>query len=269
MNKRHTVTVRRKKAREFSRILTWLLVLLPFILFAQDRFSSLSTYFAETPALYWSGCRYTVQERSNRWIWGVATVGTVLAFQVDASVQDYAQEHGLLPERWARFGDNWGGGWAYTFLYPTVFVTSRIGGDLWSTTARKLEYTSFTLGTTATLTSFLKKVVGRERPNHRGYRSFPSGHTSGSFAFAGTIDELYGHGWGSLAYSVAVLVGISRIHDNKHYLSDVLFGAALGTTIARGFADAFQTEKSKSSGHVVDFLSTGDQILFRFTIPLD
>ncbi|MFQ6606285.1 MAG: phosphatase PAP2 family protein [Fidelibacterota bacterium] len=268
MNEISELSCRRSTTRGITTISLVLLFLFPRVLFAQDRFSSISDYFTETPALYWSGCRYTVQDRSNQWIWGVATVGTVLAFQVDTAVQNYAQKHGLLPERWARFGDDWGGGWAYAFLYPTVFATSRMGGDSWSVTARKLELASFTFGTTAALTSFLKRVVGRERPNHRGYRSFPSGHTSGSFAFAGTIDELYGHGWGSLAYGVATLVGISRVHDNKHYLSDVIFGAALGTTIARGFARAFRSEKIWSSGKVSS-LFTGDQIVVMVTIPLD
>jgi len=260
---------RRNKIRGTKKSLVLLLSLLPLILFSQDRFSSFANYFNETPALYWSGCRYVVQDRSNQWIWGAALVGTALAFQVDAAVQSYAQENGLLPEPWARFGDQWGGGWAYTFLYPTIFATSRIGGDSWSLTARKLEFASFSLGTTAAFTSFLKRVVGRERPNHHGYRSFPSGHTSGSFAFAGTIDALYGHGWGSLAYGVAALVGISRIHDNKHYLSDVIFGAALGTTIARGFAHTFRTGTSSPSGNTVNSLFTRDQILFVLTIPLD
>jgi hypothetical protein len=68
---------------------------------------------------------------------------------------------------------------------------------------------------------------------------------------------------------VATLVGISRIHDNKHYLSDVIFGAALGTTIARGFAHVYQTDNSSPSGNTVNSLFTGDQILFVLTIPLD
>ena len=38
------------------------------------------------------------------------------------------------------------------------------------------------------------------------------------------------------AYLLAGLTGVSRIHDNKHYLSDVIFGASLGIALGRGFS---------------------------------
>jgi membrane-associated phospholipid phosphatase len=34
-------------------------------------------------------------------------------------------------------------------------------------------------------------------------------------------------------YSVASYVAISRLHENRHYLSDVVFGAALGIASGR------------------------------------
>ncbi|MDX5396302.1 MAG: phosphatase PAP2 family protein, partial [Hymenobacteraceae bacterium] len=37
-----------------------------------------------------------------------------------------------------------------------------------------------------------------------------------------------------LAYSTATLVGLSRIHDNMHWTSDVLAGAAVGYLSAKG-----------------------------------
>jgi hypothetical protein len=42
-------------------------------------------------------------------------------------------------------------------------------------------------------------------------------------------------GWRNslLAYAVATYVAASRLHDNKHYLSDVVFGAAVGTIAGR------------------------------------
>ncbi|MCK5085915.1 MAG: hypothetical protein KAQ90_00270 [Melioribacteraceae bacterium] len=38
-------------------------------------------------------------------------------------------------------------------------------------------------------------------------------------------------------------MGISRINDNDHYLSDVIVGAGLGTIIGRGFAKTFREKK--------------------------
>ena len=36
-----------------------------------------------------------------------------------------------------------------------------------------------------------------------------------------------------LGYTIASYVAASRLHDNRHYLSDVLFGAAVGTIAGR------------------------------------
>jgi hypothetical protein len=42
-------------------------------------------------------------------------------------------------------------------------------------------------------------------------------------------------GWrkAALAYVVATYVATSRLHDNDHWLSDVVFGAAVGTIAGR------------------------------------
>lgn len=99
---------------------------------------------------------------------------------------------------------------------------------------------------TAFSTSVLKVSIGRERPDGSGTRftsSFPSGHTSGSFALASTFDSMYGHKAGIPLYVFAGFVGLTRISDNKHFLSDVLFGAALGTAIGRGVAKIHKNEE--------------------------
>jgi len=36
-----------------------------------------------------------------------------------------------------------------------------------------------------------------------------------------------------LGYAIATYVAMSRMHDNRHYLSDVVFGAAVGTIAGR------------------------------------
>ncbi len=96
------------------------------------------------------------------------------------------------------------------------------------------------------MTSAVKLSVGRERPDGSGSRfssSFPSGHVSGSFAFASVFDVMYGYKVGIPLYAFASFVGLSRLSDNKHFLSDVLFGAALGSAIGRGVAKIHKNEK--------------------------
>jgi len=81
---------------------------------------------------------------------------------------------------------------------------------------------------TQTLTFGVKVAVGRERPDGSNNRSFPSGHASGSFATATVLKRHYGLKVGIPAYIVAGYIAASRLSENKHYLSDVVFGAALG-----------------------------------------
>ncbi|MEZ5084568.1 MAG: phosphatase PAP2 family protein, partial [Bacteroidales bacterium] len=65
------------------------------------------------------------------------------------------------------------------------------------------------------------------------YTSFPSGHTATAFAIASVLAFGYkDKPWiGISSYTVASLVGLSRINDRKHWGSDVLIGAALGSFI--------------------------------------
>jgi membrane-associated phospholipid phosphatase len=81
-------------------------------------------------------------------------------------------------------------------------------------------------------TQGIKYIAGRTRPDGTD-RSFPSGHTSSAFATATVLQRHYGWKVGIPAYALAGYVGASRLHANKHYLSDVAFGAALGIIAGR------------------------------------
>ncbi|MCZ4407285.1 phosphatase PAP2 family protein [Cryomorphaceae bacterium 1068] len=77
----------------------------------------------------------------------------------------------------------------------------------------------------------LKLGTNRVRPNGDNDESFPSGHTAQAFISATFLHREYGHlsPWYSIGgYAVAGSVGVLRILNNKHYLSDVLFGAGIG-----------------------------------------
>ena len=76
----------------------------------------------------------------------------------------------------------------------------------------------------------LKKAVNTTRPDGTHF-SFPSGHTANVFAGATMLAMEYGdeYKWVPyVSYSVASGVGVMRMANNKHYISDVLFGAGLG-----------------------------------------
>jgi membrane-associated phospholipid phosphatase len=103
--------------------------------------------------------------------------------------------------------------------------------------------------------SVLKDSFGRARPFvdttgpnpddfqllrgfHAGdnYRSFPSGHTVAAFAAAAAVSaetsRWYPRGIyviAPLMYGGAAAVGVSRMYNNRHWASDVILGAAIGT----------------------------------------
>lgn len=85
---------------------------------------------------------------------------------------------------------------------------------------------------------WLKLMTGRPRPREvpdaslftgfGGGASFPSGHASFSFMFAMIVSAWFPR-WRWVAWIAAVLVSISRVLVQAHYLSDVIVGAVIGT----------------------------------------
>jgi membrane-associated phospholipid phosphatase len=84
-----------------------------------------------------------------------------------------------------------------------------------------------------TVTHGIKAVVKRTRPDGSTQNSFPSGHTSVSFASATVLQREFGWKVGLPAYAVASYIGMSRIEGKRHFASDVLFGAAIGIMAGR------------------------------------
>jgi membrane-associated phospholipid phosphatase len=74
----------------------------------------------------------------------------------------------------------------------------------------------------------IKYAVRRDRPTGECC-SFPSGHAATAFAAAAVLERHLGYraAWPTLV--IASYVATSRLHDNRHFLSDVIFGSAIGT----------------------------------------
>jgi membrane-associated phospholipid phosphatase len=82
------------------------------------------------------------------------------------------------------------------------------------------------------LTQGLKIAFRRDRPTGECC-AFPSGHSSATFATASVLERHLGYRGAWPTFVVAAYVATSRLHDNRHFLSDVLFGGTLG--IASGW----------------------------------
>jgi membrane-associated phospholipid phosphatase len=72
------------------------------------------------------------------------------------------------------------------------------------------------------------------------YSSFPSGHTLTGFAAAAAVTAETHRWWphstwyiAPVMYGGATMIGLSRMYNNKHWASDVMMGAAIGTFAGR------------------------------------
>jgi len=84
------------------------------------------------------------------------------------------------------------------------------------------------------LTFSLKAITHVQRPDSSNYHSFPSGHTSAAFTNATVLYHEFRESSIYLAlsgYLFASATGVLRVTNNKHYISDVLFGAGLGILV--------------------------------------
>lgn len=90
---------------------------------------------------------------------------------------------------------------------------------------------AFSIAIMTGVTQGVKYSVRRMRPDDSRRNSFPSGHTGTSFLTATMLHKEYGwrSPWWSIGgYTVAAFTGVSRILNNKHWMSDITAGAAIG-----------------------------------------
>ena len=96
----------------------------------------------------------------------------------------------------------------------------------------------------------VKYTANVMRPDGTSRNSFPSGHTATAFMTATMLHKEYGltrSPWYSVAgYTAATVTGLSRIMNNRHWMSDVMVGAGIGilsTELGYYFADLIFKDK--------------------------
>ncbi|HEY9872083.1 MAG TPA: phosphatase PAP2 family protein [Candidatus Obscuribacterales bacterium] len=88
------------------------------------------------------------------------------------------------------------------------------------------------LGTSTLLCIALKEVTQVQRPDSDSRDSFPSCHATAAFAVA-TVQSHYNPNQALLWYGGASLIAASRVNLNRHRVTEVVAGAALGYLTAR------------------------------------
>jgi len=203
------------------------------MIIAKDSPNNLHSYWVQSS-------KAIIMDESNQWLLGSAAIAALGATQIDMKVNDYVQLHKILSDPISHFGDEMGGNWGHWILWSSIITSSKINKDSNKKFMSKIQYSTLAMVSNGLITVGMKRAFGRERPNGSCCDSFPSGHTSHSFTMASIANELYGKNIGLISYGLATLVAVSRMNDEKHYLSDVIFGAGLGMAVGRAFAKNYQ-----------------------------
>ena len=186
---------------------------------------------------------------ARQWIEiGVVAGTSVLAYTQDAKIQKYFVAHQT------ETADNLS---KYVFepygrFAPVIIGAFYLGGRL--AKDKRLAGTSLTAAKALIVSSVSANIVKQLTHRHRPYQddipdhanwdgpfsdfeftSFPSGHSTAAFSMATVFAMEYNSTlWVPvLAYTLAAGTAVSRLYDNKHWVSDVVIGSALGFVTGR------------------------------------
>jgi membrane-associated phospholipid phosphatase len=133
------------------------------------------------------------------------------------------------------------------------------------------------------ITTGIKYAVGRARPYAEkgafhfdpmsfpppSYSlSFPSGHATDAFALCSVIAEQY-PGWvvRLISYGFAVLVSWGRVNENVHFVSDVVWGGVVGTSVGKCLVKFHRKEDSVGEFELIPG-KEGDGVRWEMVIRL-
>jgi len=187
----------------------------------------------------------------NEWILATGiTATTVLLITQDKKLYDYVQDkRSNTSDTISKyFIEPWGSG---VYSMPTMCLFYLHGSFFKNERSKKVAL----LGVKSYLLSGVfvqipKYLFNRHRPYHGDipnpniwdgpftgdyFKSFVSGHTTSIFAVATIVASEYDDNLivPILSYSIAGMSALSRVNDNKHWVSDVFAGAFFGYAIGK------------------------------------
>ncbi len=123
---------------------------------------------------------------------------------------------------------------------------------------------AFTAAATAGATLILKYSIKERRPDFSNRHSFPSGHSSVTFAAATYIGRRYGWKWSIPAYALSTYTAWGRVYGKKHHWWDVAAGAAIGAASAMIFTHPYMRKHEAALVPSVSDTSAGIALGFSF-----
>jgi len=155
------------------------------------------------------------------------------------------------------FSRQFGDGRATLSIAGIFYLGGKIFNDEKSQETAISAFESFIIS--GLICSSLKVLAGRSRPYREegsgkfygptfdnSKLSLPSGHATVAFSLASVIASEYDNFLVDIsAYTIASLAAFSRVYDDRHWTSDVVLGAIIGTVVGR--AIVYQNKKEKTS----------------------
>lgn len=191
----------------------------------------------------------------NDWIkLGVMGVGSYILIEtVDQPVRDLAlKDRSYLYSVPIEAGRIWGELYSPVVLFAGFAAHSLITKDM---STRKVAYEIGQASLyTGAITYIIKTAFGRARPYMNegsssfhpftfrdDYHSFSGGHTATAFVLSTILSRNAGPTWLKiLAYLPATITPISRIYEDKHWVSSNFFGGLLGYFVATWVVDTHE-----------------------------
>ena len=193
---------------------------------------------ADLLALVTKPAHMDVRDWTNLGLGTLAVVGTAT---LDPRVRTWAQDHRSTSSDDLATSIRPLGQWGAFAVLGATWLSGKVWSQpsLTSTAEDGLEAAIVAAGV---VTPVLKEVVGRQRPSYgtghatfkpfSGGASFPSGDVTLAFSvasvFAAHASSLWVKG---TAWGLAGLVGWERIHLDRHWASDVVAGALIGSAV--------------------------------------
>ena len=167
--------------------------------------------------------------------------GLATLTMADEPLSDAARERGPTFGTFGEVIEELGGGGSLVLL-GGFYLAGAIGKDSQAKNVC-LDGLVASLIANGMITPVVGTLVGRDRPTEErgaysfrpfGGRAFPSGHATQAFAVASVIATSYDQVWvKATAYTAASMVAYARLQRGKHFLTDVVAGAAIGTLVGR------------------------------------
>ena len=196
--------------------------------------------------------REPVLTRGDAWLAAGFAAGIVVFWPHDEKIALWSQSpagQGSLSSGVVSFGNWWGSPGVLLVSAGTYGVARIAGSRAFSEVGLRATEAIILSGA---ITGLIKGVAGRQRPyvdindpydfafgrgfTDGAYTSFPSGHTTAAFAFAASVTDETAHLWpkhtwwvATITYGSAIVTGAARIYSNKHWSTDVVAGAMVGT----------------------------------------